>query len=231
MTRTGALPPAGSKPSDVPLYSQRALPELAESALRLIGSQRAILGIVGEPGAGKSTFAGQLLAEVSALRPGVATAVSMDGFHLAQKVIDNRGQSATKGAIDTFDAHGFIAMLRRTHDETQHTLWWPEFRREIEEPVAGAAGITPQHRLVIVDGNFLLATAPPWDQVRSLLTETWFLDANPDARRDRLTRRYVQYGFSENSARAKVNGIDERTSATIRRTGYDADLILTEEGH
>jgi pantothenate kinase len=230
MTRTGALSPAGSKPSDIPLYTQPPLPDLAESALRLIGSQRAILGIVGEPGAGKSTFAEQLLAEVSALQPGVATAVSMDGFHLAQKAIDSRGQSATKGAIDTFDAHGFIAMLRRTHDETYHPVWWPEFRREIEEPVAGAAEITPQHRLVIVDGNFLLATTPPWDQVRSLLTETWFLDANPDARRDRLTRRYVQYGFSKDSARAKVNGIDERTSATIRRSGYGADLILTEGG-
>lgn len=213
----------------VPLFSRPPLPDLAEAALSLIGSRRAILGIVGEPGAGKSTFAGQLLAHVTALRPGVATAVSMDGFHLAQNVIDGRGQAATKGAIDTFDADGFIAMLRRTREETGHSVWWPEFRREIEEPVAGAAEIAPRHRLVIVDGNFLLVTDPPWDQARGLLTRTWFLDADPAARRARLTRRYVRYGIGAHAARVKVNGIDERTSAKIRDTMDLADLILPED--
>jgi pantothenate kinase len=211
-----------------PLFPRPGPRDLAERALGRAENGRAIIGIAGEPGAGKSTFAASLLAEVTALRPGAAVAVSMDGFHLAQRVIDERGQAAVKGVIETFDADGFVAMLRRTRTETGRTVWWPEFRREIEEPIAGAAGVSPRHRLVIVDGNFLLDTEPPWDDVRELLTEAWFLDADPELRRDRLTRRYVRYGFTEDAALAKTNGVDERTSARIRRTAHRADLTLPE---
>jgi pantothenate kinase len=211
-----------------PHYRDPPLGVLAECALGLVGAGRALLGVVGEPGAGKSTFARQLVEEIELLAPGVATVVSMDGFHLAQRVIDGMGRSAEKGAIETFDGHGFVAMLRRVREECDHSVWWPDFRREIEEPVGQAVEIAPGHRLVIVEGNFLLADVSPWDRVRGLLAQTWFLDAAPQARRERLIGRYVRYGFSPGSARAKTDGVDARTSAAIRATGHRADRILSE---
>jgi pantothenate kinase len=229
MSLAAAGPQAGHGP-DSPLYPRPSMRALAERALALAGPRRALVGIVGEPGAGKSTFAEQLLAATEQVRPGVSVGVSMDGFHLAQHVIDRQGKAARKGAIDTFDAAGFVAMLRRTVNEADRTLWWPEFRREIEEPVAQAVEVNPAHRVVVVDGNFLLAALPPWDEVRHLLTETWFLDADPGRRRERLLRRYVRYGFGEERARAKVEGIDEVSSAAIRRASVAADLRLYEAG-
>ena len=228
MTVAAAGQPAGHGPT-ASLYPWPPLHELAERALALIRTGRALLGIVGEPGAGKSTFAEHLLAHIEQMRPGIAVGVSMDGFHLAQQIIGRQGKAARKGDIDTFDAHGFVGMLHRTRQETRTSLWWPEFRRELEEPVAQAVEVSPAHRLVVVDGNFLLASAPPWDQVRELLTETWFLDADPTARRKRLVDRYIRYGFSAESAHNKAEGSDEASSAEIRRTGGSADLVLREE--
>lgn len=229
MSLTAAGPVAGHGPV-APLYPHPSIRALAERALGRAGPRRVLLGIVGEPGAGKSTFAEQLLAEIEHMRPGTSVGVSMDGFHLAQQVIDRLGKGARKGAIDTFDARGFVALLRRTAADPAEPLWWPEFRREIEEPVAQAVEVAPAHRVVVVDGNFLLSTAPPWDEVRTLLTETWFLDADPRARRERLVRRYVHYGFTQERARAKVEGVDEISSAAIRRTCGTADLTLREQG-
>ncbi|MFJ8153664.1 nucleoside/nucleotide kinase family protein [Streptomyces sp. NPDC094468] len=194
------------------------------------GRSRVLLGIAGEPGSGKSTLAERLLAEIERRHPGTAAAVSMDAYHLAHHVLETRGDTHRKGTIDTFDAEGFLHTLRRTRQETRHTVWWPEFRRDLEDPVAGSVGIAPHHRLVLVDGNFLLSTRHPWPHVRDELTETWFLDAAPALRRERLRRRYVHYGFTPEAAAAKTDGTDEETSLLIRLDAHRADLTLTEAG-
>ncbi|MFD4555182.1 nucleoside/nucleotide kinase family protein [Streptomyces sp. NPDC058469] len=231
MTITGSHRTGGQTgPSGTPLYGNPSLDALAERALHLARSGRALLGIVGEPGAGKSTFAEQLLARLDKEQPGSAVAVSMDGFHLAQKVIEARGQMADKGTIDTFDADGFVALLHRTRAETEHTVWWPEFDRDLEDAVSGAVDVVAHHQLVIVDGNFLLATRDPWRRAKHLLDETWFLDALPEPRRERLVRRYISHGFTPDAARAKALGVDEDTSALIRSTVSRADLVLGELG-
>jgi pantothenate kinase len=229
MTITGGNSPAEAGTAyDTPLYGIPSMDALVERALHLTHTPRALLGIVGEPGAGKSTLAEELLARVESERPGLAVAVSMDGFHLAHKVIDARGQTARKGTIDTFDADGFLALLRRTRAETGNSVWWPEFNRALEDPVAGAIEVTARHRLVIVDGNFLLSAQGPWQHVQGVLDEAWFLDAIPEARRERLIRRYISYGFTPEAARTKAGGVDERTSALIRSTASRADLAIRE---
>jgi pantothenate kinase len=231
MTITGSDRAGGeTDPSSTPLYGNPSLDVLTERALRLARGGRALLGIVGEPGAGKSTFAEQLLARLERERPGLTVAVSMDGFHLAHKVIEARGQVAGKGTIDTFDADGFLALLRRTRAGSERTVWWPEFDRGLEDAVSGAIEVAPQHRLVVVDGNFLLATRDPWHRARELLDESWFLDALPEPRRERLIRRYISYGFTPEAARAKALGVDEDTSVLIRGTVSRADLVLSELG-
>ena len=139
---------------------------------------RQLLGIAGAPGAGKSTLAAEV---VAALGP-VAALVPMDGFHLAEAELHRLGRHARKGAIDTFDGAGFVALMERLRSTVESTVYAPEFRRELEESIAGAIAVPPRVRLVVTEGNYLLVPAHPWGELRALLDEVWFLDLDAEER-------------------------------------------------
>lgn len=186
---------------------------------------RHILGIAGGPGAGKSTLAASLVAEHG---PG-AVAVGMDGWHLANTVLDRLGRRERKGAPDTFDAGGFVAFLARLRAEPA-TVWAPEFRREVEEPVAGAIEVAPEHTLVVVEGNYLLLDEPPWDAVAPLLDESWFLAPDEAQRRAWLIARHRRHGRSEAEAIARADGSDADNARLIAATAHRADRLVSSSG-
>jgi pantothenate kinase len=180
--------------------------------------RRRLLGIVGGPGAGKSTLAASLAG------PGVAV-IGMDGWHLANSVLDRLGRRDRKGAPDTFDAAGYVAFLERARSRAA-TVWAPEFRREVEEPIAGALEVPPETLVLVTEGNYLLMTEPPWDRVRGLLDEAWFLAPDEDVRRARLVARHEHHGRSHAEALARADGSDAANARTIAATAHRADVVV-----
>src|SRR3954449_6342466 len=121
---------------------------LARARGLLSAGKRRILGIAGPPGGGKSTVARAVVAELG----DAARLVPMDGFHLAQAELVRLGRRDRMGAPDTFDAAGYAALLARLRGEDA-MVYAPEFRREIEEPIAGAIAVAHQVPLVVTEGN------------------------------------------------------------------------------
>ncbi|OZM73505.1 nucleoside/nucleotide kinase family protein [Amycolatopsis antarctica] len=185
------------------------------------GPGRGILGIAGQPASGKSTLACAL-----AERLGTdAVVVGMDGFHLAHAELRRLGRAERKGAPDTFDAEGYVELLRRIRSGRE-IVYAPEFRREIEEPVAGAVPVGPDVPLVITEGNYLLLPDGPWAGVRPLLDETWFLAPPEPVRLDRLVTRHRHYGRSDAEARYRAFGPDQHNAELIAATEPRADLTI-----
>lgn len=185
--------------------------------------QRKLLGLVGPPGAGKSLLAmtlQQAFADVSQVVP-------MDGYHLANVELQRLGRADRKGAPDTFDSAGYAAMLRRLRAQPPgETVYAPEFRREIEEPVAGAIAVAPQTRLVITEGNYLLLDSGHWAGVAGLLDEVWYVDVDDGLRTSRLIRRHEQYGRSRQDALAWVGRTDEPNARLIEATRPRAHMLF-----
>ncbi|CUR57264.1 conserved hypothetical protein [metagenome] len=205
--------------------SLSALVERAEALL--VGPQRVVLGVTGAPGAGKSTLAEALVAGLRAdLGPDAVGHLPMDGFHLADVQLDRLGLRDSKGAPETFDVDGYVAILRRLHVEADHPVYAPGFERDLEQPIAAAIAIPASARLVVTEGNYLLLPDRGWERVRPLLTEAWLVDLDDDARRQRLIRRHEQFGKSPAAARAWVDQVDERNAELVRGTRDRADLVI-----
>jgi len=182
----------------------------------LADGRRKLLGLTGPPGAGKSTLSAALLAALGTR----AQVVPMDGFHLANVELQRLGRAARKGAPDTFDSAGYVALLQRLRAQQpgDPIVYAPEFRREIEEPVACAIAVLPETQLVITEGNYLLHDAGPWADVAGLLDETWYVDIDDALREERLVRRHCQFGRSEDAARAWVASTDLPNARLVAAT-------------
>jgi pantothenate kinase len=196
---------------------------LVERAREFVRRQRrTILGIVGPPGGGKSTLAQTV---VTAIGP-AAVLVPMDGFHLAQAELVRLGRRHRMGAPDTFDALGYIALLRRLRERTEEVVYAPAFRREIEEPIAGAIAVARSTPLIVTEGNYLLLTDGDWALVRPLLDEVWYVETDEELRIQRLIQRHIQFGKTPEYARAWVQRSDERNAALVARTAPAADVLV-----
>lgn len=193
------------------------------------GSPRFLLGIAGSPGSGKTTLTAAIVAELNARRSGTAAALPMDGFHLANATLDRLGRRDRKGAIDTFDGWGFLALLHRVRLETDHTVFAPSFRREVDEGVAAEIAIEPTTRIVVVEGNYLLADVVPWARVREALDETWFCTTPGAVREQRLIERHTRHGRTRDAAAAWAREVDGANATLIEATAARADLVVSGE--
>jgi pantothenate kinase len=184
--------------------------------------QRRILGIAGMPGSGKSTLARQVSDDLAA----AAVYVPMDGFHLANHELLRLGRRDRKGAVDTFDAAGFVHLLRRLRAGEDDVVYAPSFLREIEEPIAGWIPVPANVPLVVTEGNYLLAGQNGWERVRPLLDEAWYVEAADETRIERLITRHIAFGKSEEDARRWSLGSDQTNAQLVRTTRDRADVVV-----
>ena len=184
---------------------------------------RMILGFTGPPGCGKSTVVDRLAA---ALGEDLCRVVPMDGFHLAARQIAGTPLEARRGAIDTFDAAGYLHLLQRLRARDEPVVYAPVYERSIEDPIAGAIAVPAATPIVLTEGNYLLADAAPWNGIRDVLDGTWYIETPDEARLERLIERHHAFGKTAEAARAWATGPDEANAAFIASTRSRADRVL-----
>ena len=197
---------------------------IASARVLMTRGRRRTLGIVGAPGAGKSTLAAALVRE---LGPKTAL-VPMDGFHLAQAELERLGRAGRKGAPDTFDTAGYVALLRRLPAAGPgEVVSAPLFNRDLEESIAGAVPVPHEVTLVVTEGNYLLLGEGAWVDVRGLLDEAWFITVPDEDRLERLVARHLAGGKSPAEAYAWAHGSDQRNAELVVATADAADRSVS----
>ena len=186
-------------------------------------SERVLIGIIGKPGAGKSTLSKFLMGK---LPKELVTVVPMDGYHLSNKVLKELKRSDRKGAPDTFDVAGFVSLVKRIRSEQSQNIYYPIFDRAIEESIAAQGVVTSATKVVIIEGNYLLHDEGGWEVINDLLDESWMVDVDDDKRISRLISRHIAYGKDPEAAKAWAKGTDEVNAKLIERGRTRADFVV-----
>lgn len=199
---------------------------IAETLLaRATDRARFLVALAGPPGAGKSTLADLLRDELIA-KGEPAEVLPMDGFHMDDAVLREKGSLARKGAPDTFDIRGFIDIIRAVRNADGEILV-PVFDRSREIAIAAARIIPASTRVVIVEGNYLLLDQPPWDGLAGLFDYTIMIAPPTATLEERLMHRWLSFGLDEATARTKTQDNDLKNGLLIRSHSRDADITIT----
>lgn len=190
---------------------------------RAHGQDRFIIAIAGPPGAGKSTFSDALFAALDRREPGSAVVVPMDGYHFDNIVLGERGLLARKGAPETFNVSGLACDLGRIRAGGGEVAV-PVFDRALDLARGNARFVRPAHRLVLVEGNYLLLDAPPWNALAPLFDLTLMLRVPEAELRRRLVERWLTHGLDASAALTRAEENDIANAHLVLAGSRPADI-------
>jgi len=187
--------------------------------MRKRADHRELIAIAGPPGSGKTT-----LAKTLADRLAHCSYLSMDGFHLDNPILIQKGLRERKGAPETFDVSGFMHLLQRLQKKEE--VYVPYFDRQTERTINCAYPIPNHHDLVIVEGNYLLLDEPVWRDLDDYWDLAVFVQIDLDIIRARLQQRWAVQGFSEEQATYWIELNDIPNAERVIKNRVPEDVLL-----
>lgn len=184
---------------------------------------RLLVGVAGPPGAGKSTLADRLH-ETLTERGHRSAVLPMDGFHLDNAILEERGDIARKGAPHTFDIRGLGDLLRAI--KAGGEVFTPVFDRDRELAIAAARCIAAEDRIVIAEGNYLLLQQGRWASLADLFDLTVMVAPPISELERRLVARWTHYGLTPAQIEAKVKSNDLPNGKLVIERSRTADFTF-----
>ncbi|MBP1885778.1 nucleoside triphosphate hydrolase [Sinorhizobium mexicanum] len=193
---------------------------------RAAGAARFIVAIAGPPGAGKSTLS-EALAEALVAAGEKAAVLPMDGFHMDNAVLEEKGLLARKGAPETFDFRSFLSTVVAVRANDGEVLV-PIFDRSRELAIASARVVAPETHIVLVEGNYLMLDEAPWNRLDGAFDFSIFIDPGLEVIERRLLKRWFDHGYDDETARTKAFGNDIPNARRVLDSRRPADRVIRD---
>ena len=206
---------------------QKEIETICQEISKLDGSgKRLMIGVAGPPAAGKSTLAELLVDRLNENAGTHAALVPMDGYHLDNDELDRRNLRDRKGAPQTFDAEGFVALVEQI-SQSNEAVSYATFDRTNDCTVPDSASVSAETNVVVVEGNYLLLNTHPWSELNAIFDLSIFIRPSIRTLEERLIERWLNYGFDRAAAENKASGNDIPNARTILDSSIQADLSFS----
>ncbi len=186
---------------------------------RAADRSRVVIAVAGPPASGKSTLASALAAELPD-----AVVMPMDGFHLDNEVLTERGLLERKGAPETFDVEGFTRLAAEV--AAGRSVWAPAFDRSMDCVIPDYQFIPAETRYVVVEGNYLMLDEPGWAGLEQYWDITVSVDVAEDELQRRLIARWLEYDLSPEQAKKRALGNDIPNAHRILENSKPSQITI-----
>jgi pantothenate kinase len=192
----------------------------------LAHNQQLWIGLAGAPGSGKSTIAQELKAQIGEQ----LLVIPQDGYHYYRHELDTMDNPTymhvRRGASFTFNADKLVADLVTARQKGEGCF--PSFDHGVGDPVENDIHLSRQHRVIIVEGSFLLLDEPPWCNLKThVFDESWFINISLDESNRRVTGRHVSLGLTPEQASQRVAANDGINAELITKVSpANADRLI-----
>ena len=149
----------------------------------------------------------------------------MDGFHMDNAVLIEKGLLKRKGVPESFDVRAFLDIVRAVRAADQEVLV-PVFDRSRELAIASARVVSPDHRFIVIEGNYLLLSLGKWAELEGMFDYSIMLAPPMEVLEQRLWERWKGYDLDDEAARAKVYGNDLPNGRLILENRRPADVTI-----
>ena len=164
--------------------------------------QRVLIAVAGAPGSGKSTIAAAI-AEMLGSR---CCLIPMDGFHLDNSVLEERGLLPKKGAPETFDLDGFNQLILDLKYRKTNIV--PGFDRAADCVIEHGGIVPADADILLFEGNYLLFDELGWSDLSKHWDASLWLEVTEGELEKRLIQRWLDHSLPEDQARLRARSND-----------------------
>ena len=196
------------------------------SSKRLKEKKRILIGVVGPPCSGKSTFSSQFNKFlIKKNKKEYSKIIPMDGFHFDNVILKKRNLLARKGDPITFDVNGFIDLVKKIKFNTNSPVALPVFDRDLELSRGSADIVQKNNRIIIIEGNYLLLKNAPWNFLKKYIDIFVFLNVDKKILHERSKKRWKHYGVSKKEILKKVKN-DMNSVKIVLQNSNKAHIVI-----
>ena len=201
--------------------------DLIQTILELASNrQRVFVAIAGPPASGKTTLCESL--ETSLSQQTSVAVVAMDGFHYDNQILKDKNLLERKGAPNTFDVTGLYLLLNGLKNQTM-PMAVPVFDRTLDLARNSARLISPEDKIILVEGNYLLCEQAPWNTLAACFDYTACLNVTEDELERRLVQRWLNHDHTPEQAKQRAHSNDLPNAKYVIQHSGAADYELNSK--